>query len=662
MKHLNYFTSVPFPSVLRLGRHCLVAAMLLWGGHGNVAWGQGSVEDLNYPAAERHELVDWDGEWLFWADDVAPPTWPLTGLPPSRDAAALLPEKPGAVGVALKDSAQAETDRVLLLRSESDGLRTSGSWWSGFLAPYSAVSEPRWVAVYEAWEEARAYHLRRKKRRFSRSQLVFPVGPEVSGSVEQGIALHEKSPEPGLTNLYFARVFEVADPAQYKALQIQARFNKGIQVFINGTPVATVRLASGQSAHGDPGVDLDLPDFMIQDIKATDRWEYHWDAISPGVLKKGENILSAVVHKPAVGESPALYFDLNLRGWAADDWTILPYLQTVTQEGVTVSWETTSLTRGRVNILNAQDKRVASIPSDTLSAYHEVVVTGLSADTAYRYQVIAEADGEAPWKSEVLEFTTAPEEDAPFSFLFYGDSRWGVDVHRPQADLMAADQQKHGSNVVLHAGDIVSRGYSLDLWYDRFFAPAHPLISRVPIYPSVGNHEVNQKLYYDYFGLPNNESWYHFRYGMADFYALNTNVDYSPGSEQYEWADRALGESTAPWKVAFFHHPPFACATGRKPGDLEVQKHLVPLLEKHGVDLVLLGHDHLYGRSRAVNGVTYVISGGGGSPLYNSTTDDIMEVCEKRYNYVRFHVSEKSIRWVAIDETGEVIEEYQIEP
>ena len=73
-------------------------------------------------------------------------------------------------------------------------------------------------------------------------------------------------------------------------------------------------------------------------------------------------------------------------------------------------------------------------------------------------------------------------------------------------------------------------------------------------------------------------------------------------------------------------------------------------------------HDHLYGRSRKVNGVTYVISGGGGSGLYSAKPDGIMQVCEKRYNYVRFHVSEEAIKWVAIAEDGQVIEEYEINP
>jgi predicted phosphodiesterase len=331
-----------------------------------------------------------------------------------------------------------------------------------------------------------------------------------------------------------------------------------------------------------------------------------------------------------------------------------------------VSWETTVPSVGEVQILDADDQVMSRFESSHPSPHHEVRVTGLSPDTTYRYRIQAEIphrdEGIEPLTlmSAVDPFTTAPLDDMAFNFLFYGDSRFGAGVHRALVDLMVEDIDLHDTHVVLHAGDIVSTGYTWDLWHDRFFAPAWPLISKVPIYPTTGNHEVNQKLYYDYFDLPGNESWYQFRYGLVDFYAINTNVDFSPGSEQYLWLDKVMSEGEAPWKIALFHHPPFACANGRKSEGGEVRQLLVPLLEKHGVDLALLGHDHVYGRSREINGVTYVISGGGGSPLYNSSTDANMVFCEKKYNYTRFHVTESAIRWVAIDEKGDLIDEFTI--
>ena len=60
------------------------------------------------------------------------------------------------------------------------------------------------------------------------------------------------------------------------------------------------------------------------------------------------------------------------------------------------------------------------------------------------------------------------------------------------------------------------------------------------------------------------------------------------------------------------------------------------------------------------HGVHYIISGGGGSSLYKCKPDDKMVICDRRYNYVRFHVDGSKIRWVAYDKAGAVIEEYTI--
>jgi hypothetical protein len=42
----------------------------------------------------------------------------------------------------------------------------------------------------------------------------------------------------------------------------------------------------------------------------------------------------------------------------------------------------------------------------------------------------------------------------------------------------------------------------------------------------------------------------------------------------------------------------------------------VPVIERHRVALVLNGHDHNYQRFVSTGGVTYVVTGGGGRPLY----------------------------------------------
>ena len=80
---------------------------------------------------------------------------------------------------------------------------------------------------------------------------------------------------------------------------------------------------------------------------------------------------------------------------------------------------------------------------------------------------------------------------------------------------------------------------------------------------------------------------------------------------QTRLARAAARGSSATWKIAVFHHPPYTC--GGHAGNTDVARRWVPLFERYGVQLVLSGHDHNYQRFAARNGVTYVVHGGGGA-------------------------------------------------
>jgi hypothetical protein len=94
---------------------------------------------------------------------------------------------------------------------------------------------------------------------------------------------------------------------------------------------------------------------------------------------------------------------------------------------------------------------------------------------------------------------------------------------------------------------------------------------------------------------------------------------------QVEWLDRALGASRARWKIVVMHHPPHT-PTARNGflgfGDgrireVRLDNQLKPVLGRHGVDVVLTGHNHFYARMFPQDGIRYFVSGGGGRGVYN---------------------------------------------
>jgi 3',5'-cyclic AMP phosphodiesterase CpdA len=82
---------------------------------------------------------------------------------------------------------------------------------------------------------------------------------------------------------------------------------------------------------------------------------------------------------------------------------------------------------------------------------------------------------------------------------------------------------------------------------------------------------------------------------------------------QARWLDDVLDREKARWVIVSHHHPIFSVALGRDNPSL--REHWLPIYERRGVDLVLQGHDHAYGRGRnLVEGRT--VAQGEGGPVF----------------------------------------------
>ncbi len=251
----------------------------------------------------------------------------------------------------------------------------------------------------------------------------------------------------------------------------------------------------------------------------------------------------------------------------------------------------------------------------------------------------------------------APQGDnAPLVVAVYGDSRTGHDVHARVVAAMLAREPA----VVFHTGDLVNNGFD-PLDWEIFNRITADLRARAEFFPALGNHELESPLYFDNFELPGNEQWYTVTRGPARFLVLDTNVDFSPGSEQYRWLEGELQQRRGLYTIVIFHHPPFSLSR-EDPTGVMVEKYLVPLFDEYAVDLVFCGHDHNYQRF-FYRGTNYIIAGGGGAPLYGRTRDDPR--CRKfamTYHYAILLIGEEKLTVNVYDLDGRLLDAVTVVP
>jgi len=180
------------------------------------------------------------------------------------------------------------------------------------------------------------------------------------------------------------------------------------------------------------------------------------------------------------------------------------------------------------------------------------------------------------------------------------------------------------------------------------------LDDKIKFYATLGNHDLPIQINYEKFNM-NGKEYYKFRKGNVSFYSLNSNY---MDKRQVKWLEDQLTNETADWKICFFHHPPYSSA--KKHGsDNQLREVVEPIFLKHGVNVVLTGHDHVYERIKPQKGIYYFVSGAGGqlrtgdidkqSPLTETSFDRDM-------HFMLFEVVGDQLYFQAISRTGETID------
>lgn len=338
-----------------------------------------------------------------------------------------------------------------------------------------------------------------------------------------------------------------------------------------------------------------------------------------------------------------------------------PYLQNVSERSVTIMWQSDQAEAGQVRLLDKSGTHVVRTIASEADEIHEVVIDKLEPGHRYRYQV--ESEGE----TEGGEFATAPEADAPFSFVVFGDTREYESAHLRVVERV----RREVPDFILATGDMVNKGASEEQW-QTFFEVERDLLRENVMYPSLGNHDRQgagrtADSYRKYFSLPENspdpERYYAFTYGNSRFLILDSNAYAFALTDQTAWIEQQLQEANLDPKIEHIfvsmHHPPFSISLHG--GRTELRDAWTPLYEKYGVTAVFSGHDHCYERAEH-NGIHYFVAGGGGAPLYPrarkpSKIDlEAVKYFERTNHYLRVMVTGDLIEVTAIRADGSIME------
>jgi tartrate-resistant acid phosphatase type 5 len=283
-------------------------------------------------------------------------------------------------------------------------------------------------------------------------------------------------------------------------------------------------------------------------------------------------------------------------------------------------------------------------------------------------------------------WAAAEPDDGEIGFVAVGD--WGRRGQRSQREVaraMGAAAQEITSRFVISAGDnfypagvrSVADPHWKVSFEDVYTAPA----LQTAWYAALGNH--------DYRGVAQAQVDYtrhSRRWRMPDRYykvsaaALGTSlldlfvIDTSPlvdrdnydeilqqlarghlerrdGARQIAWLDDELRRSTAPWKIVVGHHPIYSGGHG---DSAELVDQIAPLLEAHGVQVYINGHDHDLQHIRRGR-VDYVCAGAGADSAAHVTPVDGTRYCLSRPGFAMFRLDRQALRLEFRDLTGRAL-------
>jgi len=270
---------------------------------------------------------------------------------------------------------------------------------------------------------------------------------------------------------------------------------------------------------------------------------------------------------------------------------------------------------------------------------HTVTITGLSPGALYTYELLNSTTWTAP---RTFRSRRSPGDTAPLQLLAFCDAGVVDGQRRAALDAAALDVAEITFDALLHCGDFAYDLNSEDgKRGEQFLNDIEPMVSSLPYLTAPGNHEIHANMSY-YKALFGEDLFWSIDIGPIHLVSYNTEMYFWPewyGAEhaarQHAWLDADLAAADAnreavPWIIVTGHRPMYCtwpdATTGACDGEHEASRKGIlsvcspldghscmrrwgatanlsveQLLRKHGVDVAIFGHIHIYSRSWPVH-------------------------------------------------------------
>ena len=257
-----------------------------------------------------------------------------------------------------------------------------------------------------------------------------------------------------------------------------------------------------------------------------------------------------------------------------------------------------------------------------------------------------------------------PDNQLPtrLTLITYGDQRFTDPANTEKTNprirqwLVKRIAEEHPAAVIMN-GDVPLAG---DVANDYTVFQAETKIWRdlhLQVFPALGNHEFkgeekkDLENWWNAFPELRNRRWYSAQFGSRVYLLLlDSDTSLLPGSEQASWIQKQIDALPASidFVIVSLHHPPVADIQlhievdhNPRPNEIALRDYLSKAARtSHASFLVSAGHTHNYERNM-VEGVTYLVSGGGGAPPYfvERTPQDLYKsILFPNYHYVKLTV------------------------